>query len=74
MASLTEESLGELNKQELIAMMLKMLNKMGSPSTKFAEEVRTLNESFQQLKSDLAVTKNVNNQLSNYFANTEKQC
>ena len=74
MASLTQESLGELNKQELIAMMLKMLNKMGSPYTKFAEEVRTLNESFQQLKSDLAVTKNVNNQLSNYFANTEKQC
>ena len=33
---------------------------MESSDTKFAEEVRKLNESFEQLKSDLSITKNVN--------------
>ena len=37
MASLTEES---LSKKELIAMMLKMQNKMKCSDTKFVEEVR----------------------------------
>ena len=46
MASLTEEYLSKLNKQELIAMMLKMQNKMESWETKFAEEVRKLNLKF----------------------------
>ena len=55
-------------------MMLKLQNKMKTSDTKFAEEVRKLNESVQQLKSDLAVTKNVNSQLHNRFANMERQC
>ena len=44
-------------------MMFKMQNKMQSLDTNFAEEVRKLNESFQQLKTDLPITKNVNKQL-----------
>ena len=60
MASLTEESLSKLSKQELIAMISTMQNKMESSDTKFAKEVRKLNESFEQLKSDLSITKNVN--------------
>ena len=60
MVSLTEESLSNLSKQELIAVILTMQNKMESSDTKFAEEVRKLNESFEQLKSDLSITKNVN--------------
>ena len=74
MASLTEESLSKLSKHELIAMMLEMRNKMKSSDRKFAEEVRKLNESFQQLKSDPAITKNVNSQLHNRFVNMERQC
>ena len=54
-------------------MMLKMQNKMESPDTKFPEEVRKLNESFQQPKSDLAITKNVNRQLQNRFVNMDRQ-
>ena len=46
MASLTEEYLSKLSKQELIAMMLKMQNKMESWDTKFAEEVRKFNLKF----------------------------
>ena len=55
-------------------MMRKMQNKMESSYTKFAEEVRKLNEIFQQLKSDLVITKNVNSQLHNRFVNMERQC
>ena len=74
MASLMEESLSKLSKQELIAMMLKIQNKIETSDTKFAEEVRKLNESFPQLKFDLAITKNVNSQLQNRFFNMERQC
>ena len=62
MASFTEEPLSKLNKQKLIALMLKRQNKMESSDTKFVKEVRKLNESFQQLKADLNVS-----QLHNLF-------
>ena len=55
-------------------MMLKMQHKMESSDTKFAEKVRKLNGSFQQLKPDLAITKSVNSQLRNRFVNMERQC
>ena len=74
MAPLTEESLSKLNKQELIATMLKMQNKMESSDTKLTEEVRKHDESFQQLKPDLAMTKNVDSKLHNCFVNMEKEC
>ena len=47
--------------------MFKMQNKMKTSDTKFAEEVRKHNESFEQLKSNLAITKNVFSQLNNRF-------
>ena len=62
MVSFTEEPLSKLNKQKLIALMLKRQNKMESSDTKFVKEVRKLNESFQQLKADLNVS-----QLHNLF-------
>ena len=46
---------------------------MESSDTKFAEEVRKLNQSFQQLKSDLAITKNVNSQLHSHCVNLKRQ-
>ena len=64
-----EESISKLSKLELIAMMLKIQNKLESSGTKFAEEVRKLNGSFQQLKSDKAITNSVNSQLHNRFVN-----
>ena len=78
--SLTEESLSKLSKRELIAMMLKMQNKkpkktkMESLYTKFAEQVSKLYKSFQQLKSDHAISKSVNSQLHNRFVKMEKEC
>ena len=69
MTYFTEES---RNKQKLIATMLKMQNKMGSSDTKFAEEMRKLNESFQQPKSDIVITINVNSQLRCCFVNIDR--
>ena len=69
MTYFTEES---RNKQKLIATMLKMQNKMESSDTKFAEEMRKLNESFQQPKSDIAITINVNSQLRSCFVNIDR--
>ena len=74
MVSLTEESLSKLSKQELIAVILTMQNKMESSDTKFAEEVRKLNESFQQHKYDLAITKGVSSRLHICFVSMERQC
>ena len=74
MASLTEESFSKLSKQELIATILKMQNKMESSDTKLAEEVRKHDDSFQQLKPDLAMTKNVDTKLHKCFVNMEKKC
>ena len=69
MTYFTEES---RNKQKLIATMLKMQNKMESSDTKFAEEMRNLNESFQQPISDIAITINVNSQLRSCFVNIDR--
>ena len=46
---------------------------MESSDAEFAEEVCKLKESFQQLKSDLAITKTVNSQLHNRFVNMERK-
>ena len=54
-------------------MVLKMQNKMESSDAKFPEEVRKLNESFQQLKSDLAITETINRQLHNRIVNMERK-
>ena len=69
MTYFTEES---RSKQKLIATMLKMQNKMESSDTKFAEEMCKLNESFQQPKSDIAITINVNSQLRSCFVNIDR--
>ena len=47
--------------------MLKMPNEMQSSDTKFAVEVLKFNKSFQQLKSDIAITKNVNSSFFIYL-------
>ena len=51
-----------------------MQNKIVTSDTTFTGEVRKLNESFQQLNSDLAINKNVNSHLHNHFVNIERQC
>ena len=47
---------------------------MQSSDMNFAEEVLKFNKGFQQLKSDIAITKNVNSQLHNHFFNMGRKC
>ena len=51
-----------------------MQNEMQSSDMNFAEEVLKFNKGFQQLKSDIAITKNVNSHLHNHFFNMGRKC
>ena len=63
MATYTGDSLDKLRKQDLIPIVLNLQSKLEDKNDKILEEVRKLNESVSQLRSDLAVAKTVNNLL-----------
>ena len=60
----TEDMLRALNKILLTEMFLKLQEHTTGTISSLAEEMKTLNENFKKLKSDVAVAKNVNNMLS----------
>ena len=57
MAALTEESLNKLNKPDLIALVVNLQSKMDSVNSDLVAELRKMREGFDQMKSDLSVTK-----------------
>ena len=57
MASLTEESLNKLNKPDLVVLVVILENKMDSVNSGLVAELRKKREGFDQMKSDLSVTK-----------------
>ena len=57
MASLTEESLNKLNKPDLVVLVVILENKMDSVNSGLVTELRKKREGFDQMKSDLSVTK-----------------
>ena len=63
MATYTGDSLDKLRKQDLIPIVLSLQSKLEDKNDKILEEVRKLNESVSQLRSDLPVAKTVNNLL-----------
>ena len=63
MTTYTGDSLDKLRKQDLIPIVLNLQSKLEDKNDKILEEVRKLNESVSQLRSDLAVAKTVNNLL-----------
>ena len=63
MATYTGESLDKLRKQDLIPIVRTLQSKLEDKDNTILEEVRKLNESVSQLRSELAVTKTVNNLL-----------
>ena len=63
MATYTGDSLDKLRKQDLIPIALNLQSKLEDKNDKILEEVRKLNESVSQLRSDLPVAKTVNNLL-----------
>ena len=73
MAALTEESLNKLSKPELVALVVNLQSKMNSVSSDLVAELRKMREGFDQMKSDLSVTKKVNTPLSERLQTIEKQ-
>ena len=74
MAALTEESLNKLNKPDLVALVVNLQSKMDSVNSNLVAELRKLREGFDQMKSDLNVTKKENTLLSERFQSIEQQC
>ena len=57
MAALTEESLNKLNKPDLVALVVNLQSKMDSVNSDLVAELRKMREGFDQMKSDMSVTK-----------------
>ena len=57
MAALTEESLNKLNKPDLVVLVVNLQRKMDSVNCDLVAELRKMREGFDQMKSDLSVTK-----------------
>ena len=64
MAALTEESLNKLSKPDLVTLVVNLQRKMDSLNSDLVAELRKMREGFDQMKSDLSVTKKVNILLS----------
>ena len=57
MAALTEESLNKLHKPDLVTLVVNLQSKMDSVNSGLVAELRKMREGFDQMKSDLSVTK-----------------
>ena len=57
MAALTEESLNKLNKPDLVALVVNLQSKMDLVNSDLVAELRKMREGFDQMKSDMSVTK-----------------
>ena len=57
MAALTEKSLNKLNKLDLVALAVSFQSKIDSINSDLVAELRKMREGFDQMKSDLSVTK-----------------
>ena len=66
MATDTNQSLDKLYKKDLIPIALSLQNKLdeaNNSKTELLDEIRKLNDKFDQLQSDMCITENVNNLL-----------
>ena len=57
MAAHTEESLNKLNKPDLVALVVSLQSIMDSVNSDLVVELCRMGEGFDQMKSDLSVTK-----------------
>ena len=74
MTALTEVSLNKFNRSYLVGLVLNLQSKMDSVNNDLVAELRKMTEGFDQMKSDLSVTKKMNTQLSERLQTMEKQC
>ena len=78
MATYTNESLQNINKRDMIPIVLSLQSKLNEAkleaNNKVLEEIHKLNDSFSKLESELSVTKQINFLLSSRLANMQHQC
>ena len=73
MATYTNESLQNINKKDLIPMILSLQNKLEEVNNNVLVEIRKLNESFSKLQAEVSVTNQVNTLLSSRLVSKEHQ-
>ena len=74
MAKLSEELLNRLAKPELIAFSMNLQEKNESIQHDMKDEVRELKECVKKLDGKLALSKKINELLSDRLVNMERQC
>ena len=73
----TKESLDKLYNKYLVLTVLFLQNKLDEASnskTELPDEICKLNDKFDQLHSDVCITKNVINLLRSILVDVERQC
>ena len=73
----TNESLDKLYNKYLVLTVLFLQNKLDEASnskTELPDEICKLNDKFDQLHSDVCITKNVVNLLRSILVDVERQC
>lgn len=73
----TNESLDKLYNKYLVLTVLFLQNKLDEASnskTELPDEICKLNDKFDQLHSDVCITKNVINLLRSILVDVERQC
>ena len=71
--SLSESSLKKLNKDEIISLALDYQSKFETSLAAIKNELSELKKDFEQLRSDLSITKLVNTKLKEKVVNLERQ-
>ena len=74
MTTYTNVSLQNVNKNDLISIILSLQNKLEELNNSVLVERRKLNESFSKLKAEVSVAKQVNTLLSSRLVSIERQC
>ena len=73
MTTYTNESSQNINKKDLIPIILSLQNKLEEVNNSVLVEIRKLSESFSKLQAELFVTKQVNTLLSSKLVRIERQ-
>ena len=74
MTTRTNESLHNINKKDLIPILLLLQNKLDQVNNNALVEMRKLNESFFNLLAQVSLTKQINTLLPSRLVSIERQC
>ena len=70
----TKDCLQELNKSQLITMVLSQKDETKTTTESLRDEVKAMNNNFKKLEADVSIIKAVNNLLMKMSVEIERQC